>query len=90
MNCIKTLSTFEPKKTDGGFCFDGKKIDADDLVIVSNKRLSKNKIERNGNDSYDNLYKIDIVTKHARIKKSSRSIDEGRDLIFILQKTFVR
>lgn len=84
------LSTFEPKKTDGGFYFDGKKFDTDDLVIVSNKHLSKNKIERNGNDSYDNLYKIDIITKHARIKKSSRSIDEGRDLIFGLQKTFVR
>lgn len=84
------LSTFEPKKTDGEFYFDGKKIDTDELVIVSNKHLSKNKIERNGNDSYDNLYKIDIITKHARIKKSSRSIDEGRDLIFGLQKTFVR
>lgn len=84
------LSTFEPKKTDGGFYFDDKKIDTDELVIVSNKHLSKNKIERNGNDSYDNLYKIDIITKHVRIKKSSRSIDEGRDLIFSLQKTFVR
>ena len=84
------LSTFEPKKTDGGFYFDGKNIDTDELVIVSNKHLSKNKIERNCNDSYDNLYKIDIITKNARIKKSSRSINEGRDLIFSIQKTFVR
>lgn len=80
------LSTFEPKKTDGGFYFDGKKIDTDDLVIVSNKNLSIHKKD----NIHGNLYKIDIITKHARIKKSSRSIDEGRNLIFSLQKTFVR
>lgn len=80
------LSTFEPKKTDGGFFFDGRKIDTDDLVIVSNKNLSIHKED----NVYGNLYKIDIITKHARIKKSSTSIDEGRDLIFNIQKTFVR
>ena len=80
------LSTFEPKKTDGGFFFDGKKIDTDDLVIVSNKNLSIHKTD----NVYGNLYKIDIITKDGRIKKSSTSIDEGRDLIFSLQKTFVR
>lgn len=82
---LRYLKEFRPKKEHGTFDFEGRTIDIDDVVMVSNKYY--NNIE---SAMGTNRYTFLIHTINSKYKKVDRSSIAGRELIRDLQKKFIR
>jgi hypothetical protein len=82
---LRYLEEFKPKEEHGTFDFEGRTIDIDDVVMVSNKYY-------NNIDSAmgSNRYTLLIHTVNTKYKKVDRSSIMGREVIRDLQKKFIR
>jgi hypothetical protein len=82
---LRYLEEFKPKEKHGTFDFEGRTIDIDDVVMVSNKYY-------NNIDSAmgSNRYTLLIHTVNTKYKKVDRSSIMGREVIRDLQKKFIR
>ena len=82
---LRYLKEFRPKEEHGTFDFEGRTIDIDDVVMVSNKYY-------NNIDSAmgSNRYTLLIHTVNTKYKKVDRSSIMGREVIRDLQKKFIR
>lgn len=82
---LRYLEEFKPKEEHGTFDFEGRTIDIDDVVMVSNKYY--NNIE---SAMGSNRYTLLIHTVNTKYKKVDRSSIMGREVIRDLQKKFIR
>lgn len=82
---LRYLDEFKPKKEHGTFDFEGRTIDIDDVVMVSNKYY--NNIE---SSMGTNRYTLLIHTVNSKYKKVDKSSIPGRETIREFQKRFIR
>lgn len=82
---LRYLKEFRPKKEHGTFDFEGRTIDIDDVVMVSNKYY--NNIE---SAMGTNRYTFLIHTVNSKYKKVDKSSVPGRETIREFQKRFIR
>lgn len=82
---LRYLKEFRPKKEHGTFDFEGRTIDIDDVVMVSNKYY--NNIE---SAMGTNRYTFLIHTINSKYKKVDKSSVPGRETIREFQKRFIR
>nr|DAL10491.1 MAG TPA_asm: hypothetical protein [Caudoviricetes sp.] len=82
---LRYLEEFKPKKEHGTFDFEGRTIDIDDVVMVSNKYY--NNIE---SAMGTNRYTLLIHTVNSKYKKVDKSSIPGRETIREFQKRFIR
>lgn len=82
---LRYLEEFKSKEEHGTFDFEGRTIDIDDVVMVSNKYY--NNIE---SAMGSNRYTLLIHTVNTKYKKVDRSSIMGREVIRDLQKKFIR
>nr|DAL34201.1 MAG TPA_asm: hypothetical protein [Caudoviricetes sp.] len=82
---LRYLKEFRPKKEHGTFDFEGRTIDIDDVVMVSNKYY--NNIE---SAMGTNRYTLLIHTVNSKYKKVDKSSIPGRETIREFQKRFIR
>lgn len=82
---LRYLEEFKPKEEHGTFDFEGRTIDIEDVVMVSNKYY--NNIE---SAMGSNRYTLLIHTVSTKYKKVDRSSIMGREVIRDLQKKFIR
>lgn len=82
---LRYLKEFRPKKEHGTFDFEGRSIDIDDVVMVSNKYY--NNIE---SAMGTNRYTFLIHTVNSKYKKVDKSSVPGRETIREFQKRFIR
>lgn len=82
---LRYLKEFRPKKEHGTFDFEGRTIDIDDIVMVSNKYY--NNIE---SAMGTNRYTFLIHTVNSKYKKVDKSSVPGRETIREFQKRFIR
>lgn len=82
---LRYLKEFRPKKEHGTFDFEGRTIDIDDVVMVSNKYY--NNIE---SAMGTNRYTFLIHTVNSKYKKVDKSSVPGRETIREFQKKFIR
>lgn len=82
---LRYLKEFRPKKEHGTFEFEGRTIDIDDVVMVSNKYY--NNIE---SAMGTNRYTFLIHTVNSKYKKVDKSSVPGRETIREFQKRFIR
>lgn len=82
---LRYLKEFRPKKEHGTFDFEGRTIDIDDVVMVSNKYY--NNIE---SAMGTNRYTFLIHTVNSKYKKVDKSSVPGREIIREFQKRFIR
>lgn len=82
---LRYLKEFKPKKEHGTFDFEGRTIDIDDVVMVSNKYY--NNIE---SAMGTNRYTFLIHTVNSKYKKVDKSSVPGRETIREFQKRFIR
>lgn len=82
---LRYLKEFRPKKEHGTFAFEGRTIDIDDVVMVSNKYY--NNIE---SAMGTNRYTFLIHTVNSKYKKVDKSSVPGRETIREFQKRFIR
>lgn len=82
---LRYLKEFRPKKEHGTFDFEGRTIDIDDVVMVSNKYY--NNIE---SAMGTNRYTFLIHTINSKYKKVDKSSIPGRETIREFQKRFIR
>ena len=82
---LRYLEEFKPKEEHGTFDFEGRIIDIDDVVMVSNKYY--NNIE---SAMGTNRYTLLIHTVNSKYKKVDKSSIPGRETIKEFQKRFIR
>lgn len=82
---LRYLKEFRPKKEHGTFDFEGRSIDIDYVVMVSNKYY--NNIE---SAMGTNRYTFLIHTVNSKYKKVDKSSVPGRETIREFQKRFIR
>lgn len=82
---LRYLKEFRPKKEHGTFDFEGRTIDIDDVVMISNKYY--NNIE---SAMGTNRYTFLIHTVNSKYKKVDKSSVPGRETIREFQKRFIR
>lgn len=82
---LRYLKEFRPKKEHGAFDFEGRTIDIDDVVMVSNKYYN-DACSLGDTKRYTFLIHT-VSTKYKRVTKSSIP---GRDIIREFQKRFIR
>lgn len=82
---LRYLKEFRPKKEHGTFDLEGRTIDIDDVVMVSNKYY--NNIE---SAMGTNRYTFLIHTVNSKYKKVDKSSVPGRETIREFQKRFIR
>lgn len=82
---LRYLKEFRPKKEHGTFDFEGRTINIDDVVMVSNKYY--NNIE---SAMGTNRYTFLIHTVNSKYKKVDKSSVPGRETIREFQKRFIR
>lgn len=82
---LRYLNEFKPKKEHGTFNFEGRTIDIDDVVMVSNKYY-------NDADSLGDTkrYTFLIHTVNTKYKRVTKSSIPGREIIREFQKRFIR
>lgn len=82
---LRYLDEFKPKKEHGTFAFEGRTIDLDDVVMVSNKYY-------NNTDSTvaSNRYTFLLHTVSTKYKRVTISSIPGRETIREFQKRFIR
>lgn len=82
---LRYLKEFRSKKEHGTFDFEGRTIDIDDVVMISNKYY--NNIE---SAMGTNRYTFLIHTVNSKYKKVDKSSVPGRETIREFQKRFIR
>lgn len=82
---LRYLKEFRPKKEHGTFDFEGRTINIDDVVMISNKYY--NNIE---SAMGTNRYTFLIHTVNSKYKKVDKSSVPGRETIREFQKRFIR
>ena len=82
---LRYLDEFKPKKEHGTFAFEGRTIDLDDVVMVSNKYYNNVDL-----CAGTNRYTLLIHTVSTKYKKVAKSSVTGREVIRDLQKRFIR
>ena len=82
---LRYLDEFKPKKEHGTFNFEGRTIDLDDVVMVSNKYYNNVDL-----CAGTNRYTLLIHTVSTKYKKVAKSSVTGREVIRDLQKRFIR
>ena len=82
---LRYLDAFKPKNEHGTFNFEGRTIDLDDVVMVSNKYYNNVDL-----CAGTNRYTLLIHTVSAKYKKVAKSSVTGREVIRDLQKRFIR
>ena len=82
---LRYLEEFRPKKEHGTFDFEGRTIDIDDVVMISNKYY-------NDADSLGDTkrYTFMIHTVSSKYKRVAKSSIPGRETIREFQKRFIR
>lgn len=82
---LRYLEEFRPKKEHGTFDFEGRTIDIDDVVMISNKYY-------NDADSLGDTkrYTFMIHTVSSKYKRVAKSSIPGRETIRDFQKRFIR
>ena len=82
---LRYLDEFKPKKEHGTFNFEGRTIDLDDVVMVSNKYYNNVDL-----CAGTNRYTLLIHTVSTKYKKVAKSSVTGREVIRDLQRKFIR